>query len=97
MKYRLSRRAENDVEAIGDHIAADSPAAAARVIRDFVRRWQLLAMQPFSGQSAEEFGPETRRLVMGRYLAFYKVTPQELLILRVLHGSRDITPGEFDD
>ena len=95
MGYRLTHKAQNDLEAIADYIAEQNPPAAVRLVRFFIQKWEVLATQPFSGQACEELHPGVRRLVMGAYVAFYRVEDRNMLILRVLHGRRDITPEDF--
>lgn len=73
MSYQLAPQAEVDVEAIADHVAEYNPVAAAKLVRDFTRRWELLATQPFSGAAREDVLPDVRHLVMGQYIAFYRV------------------------
>lgn len=95
MSYRLTRRAERDFVEIAEYISARSPFAAAKLVRRFIRQWEILATQPLSGQSCDELHPGARRLVMGGYIAFYRVQAGDVLILRVLHGRQDITSEDF--
>ncbi|WP_378949915.1 type II toxin-antitoxin system RelE/ParE family toxin [Mesorhizobium sp. ANAO-SY3R2] len=95
MSYRLAPRAIADVEGIGDYISQESPQAAVRLIQRFARHWELLASQPYSGATREDVLPDLRHLVMGEYIAFYRVVGRDVLILRVLHGRRDITGDDI--
>ena len=90
MTYRPTARAEADIDSIADHISDDNPPAAVRLIRDFVRRWELLATLPSSGAPSDDVQPGLRRVIVGQYIAFYAVDDGEVVILRVLHGRRDI-------
>jgi toxin ParE1/3/4 len=92
MSYRLTPAAEADIEGIADYIAEHNAPASVRLVEDFVRRWELLATQPYSGATREDILPSIRHLVMGQYIAFYRVDEDaEVLILRVIHGRRNIT------
>jgi toxin ParE1/3/4 len=95
--YRLTHKAQSDLETIADHVAEQNPPAAVRLTRFFIQKLELLATQPFSGQACEDLLPEVRRLVMGAYIAFYRAEDSEVLILRVLHGRRDITAEDFTE
>jgi toxin ParE1/3/4 len=89
--YRLSRRAEADVEDITQFITAENPGAARRLILRFMEKWALLETQPRSGSPCDEIGEGIRRVVVGSYLVFYRVEKQNIEILRVLHSKRNVT------
>jgi toxin ParE1/3/4 len=92
---RRTWRAEEDLISIWLSIAPDNRAAADRLLDRFDMRWELLASQPFSGMARNDLGEGIRRLVVGNYLTFYRVTSTGIDILRVLHGRRDITADDF--
>ena len=52
MSYRLTRRAQSDLVDIAEYIGAQSPSAAAKLVRRFVQQWELLATQPFQANHA---------------------------------------------
>ena len=45
-RYRLHPNADNDLVAIYEHVAHDNPAATARLISEFKKRFRMLASQP---------------------------------------------------
>jgi toxin ParE1/3/4 len=94
MSYRLTPAAEADIEAIADYISERSAPASMKLVKDFIRRWELLATQPHSGAIREDILPGIRHLVMGQYIALYRVENATVIILRVLHGRRNITDEE---
>ncbi|RWK57011.1 type II toxin-antitoxin system RelE/ParE family toxin [Mesorhizobium sp.] len=87
----FTHQAEADLEAIGDHIAFDSPLRAVTFIRELrddclelrtmPERYPLLQRHRSSG---------IRRRVHGRYLIFYRITTEAVEILHVLHGALDL-------
>lgn len=83
------------MEAIADYVAEFNPAASVRLVRDFARRLELLATQPFSGSTRDDVLPDIRHLVMGQYIAFYRVSDDAVVILRVIHGRRDIAAEDI--
>ncbi len=95
MTYRLSPRAKADLEAIGDNIAMLNPRAAVALIQRFHERWSLLATQPRSG-AISGVVPGVRHIVTGRYVAFYRVEGGDVVILRVIHGHRNLEDEEID-
>ncbi len=95
MTYRLSPRAMADIEAIGDHLSQFNPHAAMRLIQRMADRWELLATQPFSGAERTDLFAEVRHVVVGEYVTFYRVDERNILILRVLHGRREISSEDL--
>jgi toxin ParE1/3/4 len=63
----------------------------------FMDKWELLATQPYSGQVVEDIAPDLRRLVMGEYVAFYRVRDGDVVIVRIFHGRRDFASEDFSD
>ena len=94
MAFRLTPRAQRDFESIGDYLAIRSPKAAADLASYFLDRWDLLATQPYSGPAADH-APGLRRLVMGEYIAFYRVDDGDVLIVCIFHGRRDLSGEDF--
>jgi toxin ParE1/3/4 len=57
----------------------------------FTDRFLLLARHPHIGRPRDEdLRPGLRSFTVGKYLIFYRVEGEDVLILRVLHGRRDI-------
>lgn len=86
MRIVWSAFAVEDREAIFDYIAADNPAAAAKLDRRIDECIESLARFSESGRPGRE--PATRELVVTGtpYLAVYRVDGEVVRILRVLHG-----------
>jgi toxin ParE1/3/4 len=89
-RYRLSREARADLEAIWAFIAKDNADAADRFIDRVTEKFKLLTRRPAMGRSCDELFPGLKRFAVGRYLIFYRTGPGVLDVLRVLHGARDI-------
>lgn len=88
-----SRRALQDVEAIAEYIAQDSPAYAAAVVKRIIAQTRLLSRFPRSGRKVPEFDEENiRELFAYNYRIIYVVQGEELLIAAVIHGKR-LLPG----
>ncbi len=88
--YQLSPAAERDLEEIETFIAADDPAAAARVIDDIEAACQLVATHPGVGRQRDEIAPGVLSFPVGSYVLFYRPGPRAVGIARVLHGRRDL-------
>jgi toxin ParE1/3/4 len=89
----LSPRARRDVLDAVQWMAADNPAAA-RAFRDAVRKLAVdIGLYPESGALRPELAPAPYRFALLAgfpYVAVYNAARTPPLILRVLHGARDI-------
>jgi plasmid stabilization system protein ParE len=90
MKYRISRRADADIERICDFIAKDNPEAAETLDERIHHTIQLLARFPGMGHTRADV-KDKRYLfwALGKYVIAYRVEAKELVVVRVLHGARD--------
>ena len=88
MKIRQLPRAVADLEEIWGWVAADDPAAANRLMERLSAATLRLAKFPESGRSRPDIGPGARSIVDGRYLILYRVGPDSVDIVRVVHGAR---------
>ncbi len=95
MRLRWTRPALRDLEAIGDYIARENPAAAARVATVILDQADQLAEFPDMGRPGRV--PGTRELVVAdtAFVVPYRVREGEVEILAVFHGSRQ-WPESFD-
>ena len=91
MKLDITSAAEADLEEIADYIARDSPVRAMTVVRELYGRCFDIADMPEAWPvvpSYEHHG--IRRRVHGRYLIFYRVGEDRIVILHVLNGAMDV-------
>jgi toxin ParE1/3/4 len=91
MTYHLLPRAEADIEQIGDFLAERNPAAAARLVDAFHEKWLRLTHFPYLGMERDDIMPGIRHVVVGEYVALYRVAGSGIEIVRVFHGHRHIT------
>ncbi len=82
--------AESDLRDIWHHIAQDNPSAADQLLRAIGDLCVRLAELPGMGRLRPELGGGIRSFAHGSYVVFYRHAGDEVLILRVLHGARDI-------
>jgi len=85
-----SRRAEEDLLAIANHVAVDNPAAAANWLDKIERTLAVLASHPMMGENASDLRPNLRRFCQGKYLLYFEPRTDGIGVVRVLHGSRKI-------
>lgn len=91
----ISELADADLEAIYRFIAADSPNAAIRFIRDLRTYCQKLTTMPFRGPALDGFRPDLRTLsYKGRATVAYQVDSKSVLVLRIIYAGQDF-PDEW--
>jgi toxin ParE1/3/4 len=96
MKVDISAEAERDLEAIGDHIARDNPGRALSFLRELRAKCVALADLPEGFPLVHRYKAlGVRRRVHGNYLIFYRVEPERVVVLHVLHGAMDYAPILF--
>ena len=66
-------------------------AVAARYAEDFKAVYRALAQFPGSGPPRPALGPNARIKIVYPYIVVYDHEHDKAMILRVLHGRRDIT------
>jgi toxin ParE1/3/4 len=82
--------AENDLDEIWLYIAQDNPDSADALLDKIEERCQALAQFPFIGTDRDELMPDLRSLPVGNYLIFYMPIEDGIVVVRVLHGMRDV-------
>lgn len=91
MAYQVvwSPRAIEDIEAIADHIAEDSVAYAASVVKKMVNATRKLSKFPLAGRVVPEFGDESiREQFAYSYRIIYRIGGETVTIAAVIHGRR---------
>jgi toxin ParE1/3/4 len=93
MPHRLAPEVETELDDIWRYIAAksDSFEIADRVIDSITDRFFLLAKWPHLGRRRDsDLRPGLRSFPVGAYVIIYRVDAEDVLILHVIRGSRDI-------
>lgn len=91
--YRLSNQALQDLHDITDHIAADNPSAADRVLDTLLASFELLGENPQAGTLRNDLRPSIRMFVpgppAGSYVIFYYPISNGIEVSDVIHAKRD--------
>lgn len=93
MPHRLSLKAEADLDDIWYYIATRSSSIeiADRLIDSITETCVLLGKHPHLGRRRDEdLRPGLRSFPVRKYVIIYQVQDSDVLILRVIHGNRDI-------
>jgi toxin ParE1/3/4 len=86
--YRLSNRAEADLEAIADYTMDTwGPEQAIHYIAGLLNCCQRIALNPQSGRACRTVGSGYRRIEHERHVVFYRLSDSEVFISRILHAS----------
>src|SRR5215471_10230040 len=98
MAHRLAPEAEADLDDIWYYTEKESGSIeiADRLIDSIAERFFLLATHPHMGRRRDEdLRPGLRSFPVGAYLILYRTQAEDVLILRIIRGSRDIQAKLF--
>jgi toxin ParE1/3/4 len=93
MAHRVAPQASADLDDIWYHIAKESGSIeiADQLIDSITERFLLLAGHPHLGRPRDDdFGIGIRSFPVGEYVIVYFAGDKHVLILRVVHGRRDM-------
>ena len=93
MAHRVAPHASADLDDIWYYIAHESGSVeiADQFIDSITERFFLLAGHPYVGRPRDDdFGIGLRSFAVGEYVIVYLVADKDVLILRVVHGRRDL-------
>lgn len=94
---RLTRAAEADFDGIIDYIDNEAGEDIAQRFADALDAELVkLAHLGHGGVSREAVSPGLRLTVFGNYCIYFRLTDDETIVVRILHGARDISPLSFD-
>lgn len=92
LRTRRLPQAIADLDDIWFEIAADNPRAADRFAGRVYEAEGLLAEFPQLGEARPDLGPDLRKWTVGTYLIVYRIDPDFITVIRILHGARDLPP-----
>lgn len=96
MKCFFTALAEADAQGIAEWIARDNPARAASFVAELRLVVDTIADLPRAFPLVPRYEMKgIRRLVHGNYLVFYRISAEQVHILRITHGARDYEPLLF--
>jgi len=93
MALLLAPQVEAELDEIWQYVARESgnPQIADRFIDSITSRFFLLSTRPFLGRPRDkDLRPGLRSFPVGNYLVIYRVRGEDVLILHVAHGRRDL-------
>jgi toxin ParE1/3/4 len=91
MAHRLAPEAEADLDEVWFYVASNSSVEIAdRFVDSLTTRFVLLAAYPRAGRERDDLLPGMRTFPVGEYVVLYRVVGEDVLIARVVRGSRDL-------
>jgi toxin ParE1/3/4 len=87
--------AAQDYRSILDYLLERSEPAAIRFNEEVELVCRLLVRQPRMGRARDDLLAGLRSIVVGHYVVFFRPGDDEVQILRIIHGARNITPDMF--
>jgi plasmid stabilization system protein ParE len=90
--------AKLDLRAIHDYIKLESDFYAKKVVDELIELSESLNSLPERGRIVPEFGDsKVRELFIYSYRLLYEIDEEEISILAVIHGKRDISSMKVED
>ena len=93
MAHQVAPQAEAELDSIWYYVANESGSIeiADRLIDSITERFLLLSRNPRLGRRRdEELRPGLRSFPAGEYIILYRIEVEDVLILHVIRGSRNI-------
>jgi plasmid stabilization system protein ParE len=92
MKVHWTQTAEKHLDALYSHIARDSSEYANRTVDRLTARSLQIAEFPESGRKVPEFDAnQIREVIEGPFRIIYRIKPDQIDVLAVIHGAMDIS------
>ena len=91
MRVVWARSAIVDLEAIAEFIRHDSPHYAAVTVSRLAKAARPLESFPRMGRRVPEAeSDDVRELIVGSYRLMYRLQAEQILVVAVIHGRRDL-------
>ena len=91
---RWTEQAVTQLGAIAEYIAVSSPVYAEQVVDRVVRRLEQAQRFPESGRAVPEYdAADIRELIEFPYRLIYRVRPDGIEVLAILHGRQEVRPA----
>ncbi len=95
---RIAQAADTDLDEIIDYLAAEAGDGVAQKFADDLDTALFkLAATGNPGVSREHVSPGLRMTLFKRYRIYFRTTQTDPIVIRVLHGARDIAKLTFED
>jgi toxin ParE1/3/4 len=89
-QYKLSPKAEQDLDEIWLYLSEQDEISADRQIAQILNKFPMLAQYPDMGRSRDEIQIGLRSFPCKPYVIFYTKTPNAIKIVRIMHQARSL-------
>jgi len=89
-RFSIARPARQDLKEIHRYVARDKPGAARRLRQTLEGTFRLLARNPMIGEARPDLGDDVRMFSVGSYVIFFRPAKSGIVIVRVIHGARNV-------
>jgi toxin ParE1/3/4 len=86
----VKAQARRDIASIGEYIGLDNPDRSITFVDELTGKFRTIAERPLSYPNRADLVPDLRSALHGKYLLLFRIEGECVVILRVLHGARDI-------
>ncbi len=94
----LTAKAKDDVRDIWYSVASKGDERAAdRLISQILEKCRSRARFPETGRLRDEISPGLRSFPVPPYVVFFRPLEDTILVLRIIHGRRDLKRFAFDE
>jgi toxin ParE1/3/4 len=95
MQLLITPLAAFDLEEIGDYIAQDNPIRAETFVAQLRAQCEKICLNPVGYRRRPELSDHLRSCAHGNYVIFFESSTDQVTIVRILHGARDVSapPG----
>ena len=90
MQLLITPLAACDLEEIGDFIAQDNPVRAQSFVAELRAHCEKICLNPAGYRRRPELSDDLRSCTHGKHVIFFEYTTEQVTIVRILHGARDI-------
>ena len=90
MQYVLAKEATQDLDEILDYFLSRNIDAGERFIQEFNKKCKYLTQFPNIGRSYANLDPTLRGIPVDGYILFYRLFEDNVVIVRVISGYRDL-------
>jgi toxin ParE1/3/4 len=90
MKFDITAAAQMDLREIGAYIAKDNPNRAISFASELTAKIYQVGERPYSFPERAEWREGLRCALHGHYQILFVIRNERPLILRILHGTRNI-------
>ena len=89
-RYIIAPEAIQDLNTITDYLAQTNVETAEKLLNQFEKKCRYLVQFPKIGRSYSYIRPYLRGLPLNGYIIFYRLSQDNIEIMRVIRGNRDL-------